>query len=53
MEYLIVLCIGVGLSSAFWIAAMRRAVKKPKGNTAKIVTMLSSGGGGGPDPSTP
>ena len=43
MEYLIVLCIGVGLASAFWIGAIRRSVKKPEGNTAKIVKMVGGG----------
>jgi hypothetical protein len=53
MEYLIVLCIGVAAASAFWIAVIRRADKKPTGNTAKLVQILKSGGGGGPDPGGP
>jgi hypothetical protein len=33
------------------VSAMRRANKKPEGNTAKVVKMVA--GGGGPDPRVP
>lgn len=50
MEFLLFIA-GVGIGSVFWIAAIRRAAKKPDGNTAKLITIMG-GGGGGPDPST-
>jgi hypothetical protein len=43
MEYFIALILGVGLSSAFWIGVIRRSVKKPEGNTAKLVKMIGGG----------
>jgi hypothetical protein len=50
MEFLLFIA-GVGVGSVFWIAAIRRASKKPDGNTGKLIKIMG-GGGGGPDPST-
>lgn len=42
MDPFITFIAGVAFGSAFWISVIRRAAKKPAGNTAKLIAMLST-----------
>jgi hypothetical protein len=53
MDYFLTFLLGVAASTAIWVVLVRRACRKPAGKSAKVIALVSGGGGGGPDPGTP
>jgi hypothetical protein len=41
MEIFIALLLGVAVSTAVWVSAIRRSLAKPEGRTAKFLSLLS------------